>query len=131
MRSKDAVLTNQPRLVEAGRVASLDRISSRVNLPCIPRPSHREVLRRERDSLYTLPAHDVQHLLSTTIVETSPRVAVTDVRLDVERRGGQAGVGLLRERRHGLIVRDTGPKEGPHGVDERSSVPERHCARSV
>ena len=86
-------------------------------------------------SLYALPAHDVQHLLGAALVETSPRVTLADVRLDVERRGRQAGVDLLRECRDGLVVRGDGTtvpaEERPHGVEERSSVPERHYPPSA
>ena len=81
-------------------------------------------------SLYPLPAHDVQHLLSATLVETSPGVTIPNVRLDIERRGREAGVGLLSERRQGLVVPKSG-EEGPHGVDKRSSVPERHWKRTT
>ena len=122
-------MPDQPCLVKAGNATMVSIAlspSGEVSL-AEKNPSHNTSSEKvELNSLYPLPAHDVQHLLSATLVEASPGVAIPDVRLDIERRGREAGVSLLRERRQGLVVPEPG-EERPHGVDERSAVPERHC----
>ena len=56
-----------------------------------------------RYSLHPLRPHDLHHLPRSHLVEARARVAVADVRLNVEGLRGHAGLDLVVERRQGRV----------------------------
>ena len=82
------------------------------------------------NSLHSLTTHDLHNLMRTALVQASPGVALPNVRLNVEVRGGQSRFGLFRERRQRRVVTESREHRpdwvGDEG-DEHSAVTECHC----
>lgn len=117
IRSKDAILANQPCLIEA-------------DIQQWTYGQHRTQNNKRYNSLDSLSLHDVQHLLSAPLVQTSPRVSILDVCLDVEALRSKPSTRLGLEGRQGGVVGEP-REEGLHRVgdsgDECGSVPECNC----
>lgn len=115
IRSEDLILSNQPRLVKA--------------VVDIRSDQHFTTFLISTHSLDAFPPHDIQHLLCALLIQTSPRVPVPDIRLDVKRLRGEPRIRLRLERRQGSVVAQS-REERPHRVgdmgDESGAVPKCH-----
>ena len=87
MGRQHPVMPYQPRLVEAAERSSA--LSAQNKEP--------------RYSLHPLRPHDLHHLPRSNLVEARARVAVADVRLNIEGLRGHAGLDLVVERRQGRV----------------------------
>lgn len=114
---ENSIMPDQSGLVETGKITRwLANITT--------------IWRWNNIILYTLPAHYLQHLLSSTLIQTRSGVAITNVGLDVKGRGRHPCIYLVRECRKRCVIAEFWEHK-PHALRDmrknESTISICHC----